>query len=74
MALAALAIMEGCGRLPCGFRASMLWGAASMLAAFLVVKDVDGLAATAFDLQVAAADGQQFAARLAAQVHSLSCD
>ena len=45
-----------------------------MLAAFLVVKDVDGLAATALDLQVAAADGQQFAARLAAQVHSLSCD
>ena len=37
-----------------------------MLAAFLVVKDVDGLAATALDLQIAAANSQQFAAILAA--------
>ena len=66
MALAALVFMEGCKRLPWGVRASMLWVAASMLAAFLVVKDVDGLAATALDLQIAAANSQQFAAILAA--------
>jgi len=52
----------------------MLWGAALMLAAFLFVKDVDSLAAAAFDLQVAATDGQQFAASFAAQVHRFSRD
>ena len=66
MALAALVFMEGCERLPWGVRASMLWFAALMLAAFLIVKDVDSLAAAAFDLQVAATDCQQFAASLAA--------
>lgn len=74
MALEALAVTEGCRRLPCGVRASMLWGAALMLAAFLFVKDVDSLAAAAFDLQVAATDGQQFAASFAAQVHRFSRD
>jgi hypothetical protein len=44
----------------------MLWVAASMLAAFVFVKDVDGLATAALNLQIAAANSQQFAAILAA--------